>query len=241
MNLKLICEKKIVVLTLLIEIWTSFNQKRPNRSRLAYFLINSGKLLLLKTTLVSLCCLKFCCWQKDASSRLCECWMTGSRRLPLPAWQEAKGTINQPVNHRRGKKQSWIWQKKFFLSLYVKIVQLEILITRSERWKKISQCFGSWLFPEPDRIFWPEFRSGLAENPDPDHWKNSWNCNYKYIFVYIIFGTLNIVLFVQVPPKPYQKTSFRSQSFVNGGIRVFKERIRIGEKTRIHPDPEHWN
>ena len=112
-------------------------------------------------------------------------------------------SINQSISE--GKKAVLDLTNKNFLSLYVEIVQLEILITRSERWKKISQCFGSWLFPEPDRIFWPEFRSGLAENPDPDHWKNSWNCNYKYIFVYIIFGTLNIVLFVQVTPKPNQK------------------------------------
>ena len=58
--------------------------------------------------------------------------------------------------------------------------------------------------------------------------------------LYFIFSTLNTVIFGQVPPKPIQKHRFRSHWFVNGQIRirVLNVRIRIGEKTRIHPDPD---
>ena len=50
---------------------------------------------------------------------------------------------------------------------------------------------------------------------------------------------------VQVKEKTYQCTSFRSHLFFKektGRIRIFKVRIRIGKKPRIHPDPDpkHW-
>ena len=63
--------------------------------------------------------------------------------------------------------------------------------------------------------------------------------------LYFISSTLNTVLFVQAPPKPYQNhhLDFRSHKFLNGRIRIrtFKTQIRIGEKNRIHPDPNTAN
>ena len=38
--------------------------------------------------------------------------------------------------------------------------------------------------------------------------------------------------------KTLSKPSFRSHKFINGRIRTFKTRIRIGEKTRIRPNPD---
>ena len=44
--------------------------------------------------------------------------------------------------------------------------------------------------------------------------------------------------------KTLSKPSFKSHKFINVRIRIrtFKTRTRIGEKTRIHPDPDpkHW-
>ena len=46
-----------------------------------------------------------------------------------------------------------------------------------------------------------------------------------------IFSTLNTVLFGQAPPKPQQNHHLvKSHKFINGRIRTFKTRIRIGEK-----------
>ena len=96
-------------------------------------------------------------------------------------------------------------------------------------------------FPDPDQPFLS--RSGSDKNPDP--WKKRPKTRikvlkkYRYL-LYFISCTLNIVLFGQAPPKPYQKSSFRSYKFIHGRIRIrtFKTRIRIGKKSRIHPDPD---
>ena len=46
-----------------------------------------------------------------------------------------------------------------------------------------------------------------------------------------ISSTLNTVLFGQAPPKPYQNHHLvKSHKFINGRIRTFKTRIRLGEK-----------
>ena len=66
-------------------------------------------------------------------------------------------------------------------------------------------------FPDPDRTSFPE--SGSAKNRDPiqkiriqiHEKKTSQNCNYNQKNSYIIFITLNTVLFGLVPPKPNQK------------------------------------
>ena len=92
-----------------------------------------------------------------------------------------------------------------------------------------------FLSPDPDH---PKFRIRIYKKRPTV--KRSVSTNRK--FVYFIFSTHNNVLFGQVPSKPNKKTSFRSHWLVNERIRirVFKVWIRIGEKIRIHPDPEHW-
>ena len=62
--------------------------------------------------------------------------------------------------------------------------------------------------------------------------------------VYFICSTLNTVLLGQASPIPYQNHLLDpvSLSMDDGWIRIFKTRIRIGDKTRILPDPNpnHW-
>ena len=61
--------------------------------------------------------------------------------------------------------------------------------------------------------------------------------------VYFICSTLNTVLFVQAPPKPYQTHHLDPISLLidGSGLLKLKPGSGIGEKTRIHPDPQHCN
>ena len=56
--------------------------------------------------------------------------------------------------------------------------------------------------------------------------------------LYIISSTHNTVLFGPAPLKTYQNHHLDP---INGRIRTFQTRIRIGKKTRIHPDPTYWD
>ena len=95
-------------------------------------------------------------------------------------------------------------------------------------------------FQDPDWIFFSESGSGSAENPDPKKRPKTVSTSKK--LAYFIFSTLNTVLFGQVPPNPNKKHHLdligSKKWFVNGRIwiRIFKVRIRIGEKIRINPD-----
>ena len=78
-----------------------------------------------------------------------------------------------------------------------------------------SLCFGSGFFsririslfflspdPYPDR---PKIRIRSGNIPDPDPWKKHPKTGVKVKKVlYFISSTLNVVLFGQTPPKPYQ-------------------------------------
>ena len=59
--------------------------------------------------------------------------------------------------------------------------------------------------------------------------------------VYFTCSTLNTVLFVQAPPKPYQTHHLDPISLLIDGSGLLKPGSGIGEKTRIHPDPQHCN
>ena len=80
------------------------------------------------------------------------------------------------------------------------------------------QCFGSGSFcPAPDQAFFPESGSESAKNPDP---RNHVIRNKSFASILLVLFWINI-----------------RKKRTDPGLDV---RIRIGEKTRIHPDPEHW-
>ena len=76
-------------------------------------------------------------------------------------------------------------------------------------------------------FFFPESGSGPAikSGSDPEKPKK---CKYKKD-LFIIFSTLNTILFGQVPAKPNQRAAFRSHYF----LKAKTGRIRIGEKNTV--------
>ena len=96
------------------------------------------------------------------------------------------------------------------------------------------------------RVFFPGPGSDFSSSPDLPKirirsgkiWSRSRRkCRRKcYIF------HIKHCFFGQAPLKPQpfgiSKPSFRSHKVIIGRIRTYKIRIRIGEKTRIHPDPD---
>ena len=93
-----------------------------------------------------------------------------------------------------------------------------------------------------------ESGSGSAKNPDPDPWKKRPKIGVKVKkILYFISSTLNIVLFGQAPPKPYQNHHLDPISLLMDGSGLLKPgsgsakkpgsiRIRI-RNTGIRPDP----
>ena len=62
------------------------------------------------------------------------------------------------------------------------------------------------------------------------------------LYRYFIPSFLNTVLYGQAHPKPSQNHHLDPIRLIMDGSEsgLLKTRIRICEKTRIHPDPKHW-
>ena len=86
---------------------------------------------------------------------------------------------------------------------------------------KFSNVSDPDFFPDPDRTFFSE--SGSAKNPDRPkiriqiYKKRLKNVSTSRKIVYFIFGTLNTVLFGQVPPKPSQNHHLNDISLLMDG------------------------
>ena len=114
-----------------------------------------------------------------------------------------------------------------------------------------NQCFGSGFFfririgifflsPDLDR---PKIRirSGKIRIRIWIREKNVLKLELKKKKIYFISSTRQHCPFWSGSSKTLSNPSFRSYKFIHRRIRIrtFKTRIRIGEKTRILPDPEH--